>query len=239
MTATANNTPAVEAIGLTKIYGSGNTEVVAMKDVSLQLARGEVAALLGPSGAGKSTFLTAIGLINPPTSGRIVLGGEAVMDGERALVDVRAYRRQHLGFVFQKANLIPFLNAVENVAVAMEINDVTPRTARQRALDLLDYLGVADRAKNLPDALSGGQQQRVAVARALANQPSLILADEPTAALDSHRGRQVMELFRKVAHERGSAVIVVTHDHRSLDVFDRTYEMEDGELRPSHSLEVG
>jgi putative ABC transport system ATP-binding protein len=225
--------PAVEAIGLTKIYGSGNTEVVALKDVSVTLAQGEIVALLGPSGAGKSTFLTAIGLINPPTSGRIFIGGVPVMDADRALVDVRAYRRQHLGFVFQKANLMPFLNAVENVALAMEINDVPSRTARKRAMDLLDYLGVADRAKNLPDALSGGQQQRVAVARALANQPSLLLADEPTAALDSHRGRQVMELFRKVAHERGSAVIVVTHDHRSLDVFDRTYEMEDGRLQPS------
>jgi putative ABC transport system ATP-binding protein len=227
----APHAPAVEALGLTKIYGAGNTEVVAMKDVSLRLARGEVVALLGPSGAGKSTFLTAIGLINPPTAGRIILGGEPVMEGSRALVDVRAFRRRHLGFVFQKANLIPFLSAVENVAVALEINDTPPRRARSRAMELLDYLGVADRAVNLPDALSGGQQQRVAVARALANQPSLILADEPTAALDSHRGRQVMELFRKVAHERGSAVIVVTHDHRSLDVFDRTYEMEDGRLK--------
>lgn len=226
-------TPAVEALDLTKIYGSGNTEVVGMKNVSLRLARGEVVALLGPSGAGKSTFLTAIGLINPPTAGRIILRGTPVMDGPQALVDVRAIRRRHLGFVFQKANLIPFLSAVENVAVALEINDIPPRLARNRAMELLDYLGVADRAHNLPDALSGGQQQRVAVARALANQPSLILADEPTAALDSHRGRQVMELFRKVAHERGSAVIVVTHDHRSLDVFDRTYEMEDGELRPA------
>jgi putative ABC transport system ATP-binding protein len=231
MTTTDNHTPVVEAIGLTKIYGSGNTEVVAMKDVSMQLAGGEIVALLGPSGAGKSTFLTAIGLINPPTSGRIVIGGEPVMDGDRPLVNVRAYRRQHLGFVFQKANLIPFLNAAENVAVAMEINDVSPRAARMRAMELLDYLGVADRADHLSDALSGGQQQRVAVARALANQPSLILADEPTAALDSHRGRQGMELFRKVAHERGSAGIVVTHDHRALDVFDRTYEMEDGLLR--------
>ena len=232
MTATVgNHTPAVEAIGLTKIYGAGNTEVVALKDVSVRLGRGEVAALLGPSGAGKSTFLTAIGLINPPTSGRIIIGGEPVMDGPRALVDVRAYRRKHLGFVFQKANLIPFLNAAENVAVAMEINDTAARAARKRAMELLDYLGVAERANNLPEALSGGQQQRVAVARALANQPSLILADEPTAALDSHRGRQVMELFGKVAHERGAAVIVVTHDHRSLDVFDRTYEMEDGQLR--------
>lgn len=237
MTATANNT-AVEAIGLTKIYGSGNTEVVAMKDVSLRLARGEVIALLGPSGSGKTTLLTALGLVNPPTSGRIVLGGEAVMEGDRALVDVRAYRRQHLGFVFQKANLIPFLNALENVAVAMEINDVSPRAARKRSMELLAYLGVADRANNLPDALSGGQQQRVAVARALANQPSLILADEPTAALDSHRGRQVMELFAKVAHERGAAVIVVTHDQRSLDVFDRTYEMEDGRLKAGDSIGV-
>lgn len=227
---TATTSLAVEAIGLTKIYGSGNTEVVAMKDVTVRLARGEVVALLGPSGAGKSTFLTAVGLINPPTSGRIAIGGEPVMDGNRALVDLRAFRRKYLGFVFQKANLIPFLNAVENVAVALEINDVSPRAARKRAMELMDYLGVADRATNLPDALSGGQQQRVAVARALANEPSLILADEPTAALDSHRGRQVMELFRKVAHERGSAVIVVTHDHRSLDVFDRTYEMEDGIL---------
>lgn len=231
MTTTANTQSAVEALELTKIYGSGNTEIVAMKNVSVQLARGEVVALLGPSGAGKSTFLTAVGLINPPTSGRIAIGGEPVIDGPRALVNLRAFRRRHLGFVFQKANLIPFLNAGENVAIAMEINDVAPRAARKRALELLDYLGVAERAKNLPDALSGGQQQRVAVARALANQPSLILADEPTAALDSHRGRQVMELFCKVAHERGSAVIVVTHDHRSLDVFDRTYEMEDGTLK--------
>ena len=228
----SDTTPAVEAIGLTKIYGAGNTEVVAMQNATMQLARGEVVALLGPSGAGKSTFLTAVGLINPPTSGRIVIGGTPVLDGPQALVDLRSFRRQHLGFVFQKANLIPFLNAVENVAVAMEINDVSPSAARKRALQLLDYLGVADRADNLPDALSGGQQQRVAVARALANEPSLILADEPTAALDSHRGRQVMELFRKVAHEHGSAVIVVTHDHRALDVFDRTYAMEDGELRP-------
>jgi putative ABC transport system ATP-binding protein len=229
--AAAETTPAIEAFNLTKVYGSGNTEVVAMKDVSLTVARGEVVALLGPSGAGKSTLLTAIGLINPPTAGRIVIGGQPVMEADRALVDLRAFRRQHLGFIFQKSNLIPFLNAAENVQVALEINDVRPRRARERAMELLDYLGVADRANNLPDALSGGQQQRVAVARALANEPSLILADEPTAALDSQRGRQVMELFRKVAHERGAAVMVVTHDHRALDVFDRHFEMEDGRLK--------
>jgi len=227
----AQSTAALEALNLTKVYGTGNTEVIAMNDVTLRVARGEIVALLGPSGAGKSTLLTALGLINPPNSGRIVIGGTPVMDGPRALVDLPAFRRRHLGFVFQKANLIPFLNAAENVQVALEINDIPPRAARQRAMELLDYLGVADRADNLPDALSGGQQQRVAVARALANHPSLILADEPTAALDSHRGRQVMELFRKVAHERAAAVLVVTHDPRSLDVFDRTCEMEDGRLR--------
>ena len=223
-------TPAIEASNLTKVYGSGHTEVVAMKDVSLRVARGELVALLGPSGAGKSTLLTAIGLINPPSAGRIVINGVHVFEADRAQVDLRVFRRKHLGFVFQKANLIPFLSAVENVQIALEVNDVAPRQARQRALELLDYLGVADRAGNLPDALSGGEQQRVAVARALANQPSLVLADEPTAALDSQRGRQVMELFRKVAHEQEAGVLVVTHDHRALDVFDRTVEMEDGQL---------
>ena len=225
------DSPAIEAFHLTKIYGRGNTEVVAMNDVSLRVDGGEVVALLGPSGAGKSTLLTAVGLINPPTSGRIEIGGVPVMEADRPLVDLRSFRRKHLGFVFQKANLIPFLTAVENVRIAMEINDVPPRAARRRAMELLDYLGVGERAGNRPDALSGGQQQRVAVARALANHPSLILADEPPAALDSHRGRQVMELFCKVAHEQGAGVVVVTHDHRSLDVFDRTFEMEDGRLR--------
>ncbi len=223
----------VEARSLTKIYGRDNTEVVAMRDVSFQVSRGEVVALLGPSGAGKSTLLTAIGLVNPPTSGEIAIGGCPVMSGPRALVDIRAFRRKHLGFVFQKANLIPFLTALENVQVAMEINDAPARKARKRAWELLEYLGVADRCRNLPSMLSGGQQQRVAVARALANDPSLILADEPTAALDSHRGRQVMELFRMVAHEQKAGVIVVTHDQRALDVFDRILEMEDGVLRPS------
>jgi putative ABC transport system ATP-binding protein len=223
----------VEATGLTKVYGSGNTEVVAVRDATLTVARGEIVALLGPSGAGKSTLLTLLGLILTPNAGRIAIGQTLVFDGQQTRVNVRRFRRQHLGFVFQKANLIPFLTAVENVQLAMEINDVSPRAARKRAMELLDYLGVADRAEHLPTKLSGGQAQRVAVARSLGNRPSLILADEPTAALDSVRGRQVMELFRKVAHEQNAGVIVVTHDHRALDVFDRSLEMEDGRLSPS------
>ena len=228
MSAAPPQSPAVAVSHMSKVYGSGNTEVVAMRDASLEVARGEIVGLLGPSGSGKSTLLTAIALINPPTSGTIRINGEAVLDGPQALVDLRAFRRKHLGFVFQKANLIPFLTALENVQIALEVNDTPPREARTRAMELLGYLDVAHRAGNLPAALSGGEQQRVAVARALANNPSLILADEPTAALDSQRGRQVMELFAKVAHERQAGVIVVTHDHRTLDVFDRILDVEDG-----------
>ena len=225
------STPAVEVQNLRKVYGSGHTEVVAIRDATLSIARGEIVGMLGPSGSGKSTILTAMALINPPTSGQIAINGTPVLDGSKALVDLRAFRRQHLGFVFQKANLIPFLTALENVQIALEVNDTAPKAARQRAMELLDYLGVAERANNLPVALSGGEQQRVAVARALANNPSLILADEPTAALDSQRGRQVMELFAKVAHERNAGVLVVTHDHRTLDVFDRIVDVEDGMIR--------
>ena len=223
--------PAAEVSHLRKVYGSGHTAVAAIADASLVIGRGEIVGLLGPSGSGKSTLLTALALINPPTSGAIAIAGVPVMDGPRALVDVRAFRRQHLGFVFQKANLIPFLNAVENVRVALEVNDVPGREAARRALELLEYLDMGKRARNLPVALSGGEQQRVAIARAIANEPGLILADEPTAALDSNRGRQVMEMFRKIAHERGAGVMVVTHDHRTLDVFDRILDVEDGRIR--------
>jgi putative ABC transport system ATP-binding protein len=224
---------AIETRKLRKVYGEGNTEVIAMQDASVSVRQGEVVALLGPSGSGKSTFLTAIGLINPPTSGQIWIGGELVMDGPDAQTDVRAFRRKHIGFVFQKSNLIDFLNARENVQIAMELNGLSHRAAGKRAQELLDSLGVGDRANHEVSMLSGGQQQRVAVARALANHPSVLLADEPTAALDSHRGRQVMELFRDVARQHGAGVIVVTHNHRTLDVFDTIYEMEEGVIRVS------
>jgi putative ABC transport system ATP-binding protein len=224
---------AIETRKLRKVYGEGNTEVIAMQDASVSVRQGEVVALLGPSGSGKSTFLTAIRLINPPTSGQIWIGGESVMDGPDAQTDVRAFRRKHIGFVFQKSNLIDFSNARENVQIAMELNGLSHRAAGKRAQELLDSLGVGDRANHEVSMLSGGQQQRVAVARALANHPSVLLADEPTAALDSHRGRQVMELFRDVARQHGAGVIVVTHDHRTLDVFDTIYEMEDGVIRVS------
>jgi len=208
-----------------------------MTHASMHVGYGEIVALLGPSGSGKSTFLTAIGLINPPTSGQIQIGGNLVLDGPDTKVNLKTFRRKHLGFVFQKANLIPFLTARENVQIALEINGMSSRQASKKAIELLDELDMASRANNLPSALSGGQQQRVAISRALANKPSVILADEPTAALDSHLGRQVMELFKELAHKHGTGVIVVTHDHRALDVFDTIYEMEDGIIQKTDMAE--
>ena len=226
-----SETPAIQVASLTKVYGSGHTEVVACREATLTVRHGELAALLGPSGGGKTTLLTAIALINPPTSGQIYIDGRLVMDGPYATVNVRTFRRQHIGYVFQSANLIPFLSARENVQIAMELDGLSPRVARKRTLELLEYLGVGERTDSYTATLSGGEQQRVAVARALANEPSVILADEPTAALDSQRGRQVIDLFRKVTHERSAGILVVTHDHRMLDLFDTIYEMEDGQVR--------
>jgi len=208
---------AIQVSGLKKTYGSGNTEVVAMKHASMHVAYGEVVALLGPSGAGKSTFLTAVGLINPPTQGHIKIGGKLVLSGPKPNVNLRNFRKENIGYVFQKSNLIPFLTARENVQIALEINGQNFKKSKKRALELLDELGMIDRADNYPAMLSGGQQQRVAICRALANQPAVILADEPTAALDSHLGRKVMELFKDIAHKHGTAVIVVTHDQRNTE----------------------
>ena len=222
-------TPAIIAENLCKTYGRGNISVKALDRVSLTLNTGETAALLGPSGAGKSTLLTMLGLIRQPDSGKIVIGNETVFDnGSRT--DIRTFRRKNIGFVFQKANLLPFLNALDNVRLAMEINDVSGRVAKQRAAELLEQFGLGDRLHFMPKELSGGQQQRVAIARALANRPRILLADEPTAALDSAMGRKVMELLRDAARKHNAGVLVVTHDHRAIDVFDRIWVMEDGRI---------
>lgn len=219
---------ALRAKGLDKCYGEGETEVWALRGVDLVLAAGQVVALLGPSGAGKSTLIKVLGLVTQPEAGDLWMNGERILEQGRPVIDVRELRRSHIGFVFQKANLIPFLNARRNVEIACEIGERYP--PRQRAEELLDYLGLTHRSRAYPQALSGGEQQRVAIARALANSPALILADEPTAALDKDRGRAVMQLLARVAHEQGTAVVVVTHDHRALEVFDAIYEMEDGRL---------
>jgi putative ABC transport system ATP-binding protein len=219
---------AVRATGLRKTFGTGTSQVEALRGVDLVLETGTMVALLGPSGAGKSTLIKAIGLVSLPERGVIQMRGKAVVTDGRPLTDVAELRRHYLGFVFQKPNLIPFLRARENVEIAAEIGG-SP-SPKRRAVELLASLDLGHRINAWPDTLSGGEQQRVAIARALANRPSLILADEPTAALDRERGRQVMELLRRVAREHNAAVLVVTHDHRALEVFDAWYRMEDGQL---------
>ena len=224
----------IRAEHLDKTYGEGHTRVAALVDVGLAVARGEVAALMGPSGSGKTTLLTALGLLNLPERGRIWFDGELLVEDGRARVDLAAVRRARIGFVFQHAHLIPFLTAEENVLLAMQLNDQRGPTARARARELLSWLGIDPRRHHYPEQLSGGEQQRVAIARALANRPPLVLADEPTAALDGRRGLAVMELLRQVARDQGASVVVVTHDHRMLDVFDTIHEMEDGVLHTRH-----
>ena len=222
-------TQALLAEELCKRYGRGDTSDTALENVTITLNTGEVVALLGPSGAGKSTLLTALGLIRPPDSGRIVIDDTTVFDnGYRT--DIRAFRRANIGFVFQKANLLPFLTALENVRLPMELDDVSSGKSRKRAMELLEQFGMAERQNFRPSELSGGQQQRVAIARALANRPKLLFADEPTAALDSVMGRKVMEMLKRVAHDFQTSVLVVTHDTRAIDVFDRILQMEDGRI---------
>jgi putative ABC transport system ATP-binding protein len=225
-----NVSAVVEVERVSKTFGSGELTVQALKPCSFSVQAGELVALLGPSGSGKSTLLLSISLILEPTTGRIVVNGQEIYNNGWTGVDERAFRRRNIGFIFQQHNLIPFLTALENVALAMQLNGTPRREAARRAKELLGYLEIAHRADSLPANLSGGEQQRVAIGRALANQPPLILADEPTAALDTDRGGKVMALLRRIARERRSAVITVTHDHRMIEGFDTVYHLEDGRL---------
>ena len=222
---------AVEVENLTKIYGKGESAVTALADASIQVKPGELVAILGPSGSGKTTLLTAIGLINEPTHGTVVIDGTAVADeGWLPGIDLKRLRREKLGFIFQAHNLIPFLTAQENVMIALEINHLTRSEAKTRATELLGALNLGHRLNNYPSALSGGEAQRVAIARALANKPKVILADEPTAALDTENGKNVMILLKKLALENHSAILVVTHDHRMVEGFDRIFHVNDGRI---------
>ena len=220
----------VELRDVSQTFGHGELAVHALKPTSLDIEAGELVALLGPSGSGKSTLLLAISLIQPPTTGRIVIAGQTLYDDGPTGVDVRAFRRRKIGFIFQQHNLIPFLTALENVSLMLQINGVGRRESKRRAGELLGYLEIGQRANSLPAQMSGGEQQRVAIGRALANEPALILADEPTAALDTERGTKVMAMLRRIARERRSAVIAVTHDQRMIEGFDTVYHLDDGRL---------
>jgi putative ABC transport system ATP-binding protein len=198
--------------------------------VNLDVQAGELVALLGPSGSGKTTLLLCTSLIVEPTAGVIAMNGKDIYRDGWTGIDVKRFRRENIGFIFQAHNLIPFLSALDNIALAMQLNGVGKRQSRARARELLDYLEIGHRADNLPGLLSGGEQQRVAIGRALANEPPLIFADEPTASLDTGRGMKVMELLKRVAREKNSAIIAVTHDVRMIAGFDSLYHMDDGRL---------
>jgi putative ABC transport system ATP-binding protein len=225
-----NETPVVAIKSISKHFGEGPTRVDALREVTLDVYPGTVVGLRGPSGSGKSTLLNVIGCILEPSSGSLRLNGELVYDGKWLRPNLRRLRLEKIGFIFQAHNLLPFLNAWENVAVARILAGATAEQARMRALELLTYLGIERRRNATPGQLSGGEAQRVAIARALANDPRIILADEPTAALDSQRAGVVMDLLRKVAMERGAAVIVVTHDEKIFDRFDQIHALRDGAL---------
>jgi putative ABC transport system ATP-binding protein len=228
--------PTIVGDHVTKVFGRAETEVVALNDASIAVDAGELVALMGPSGSGKTTLLRALSLIDPPTRGRIVLDGRIVCEDGRVLVDDRRLRRERMGIIFQSYNLIPFLTAIENVALVLTLNGVPLRDARRRARALLDRLDLGHRADVHPPTLSGGEQQRLAVARAVINDPAVILADEPTGALDTERGKAVMDLLRRLGREREAAVIVVTHDDRMLEGFDRVYRMTDGRVGPGERI---
>lgn len=225
------NIYAIEVENLTKIYGKGASVVTALAEASIQVKPGELVAILGPSGSGKTTLLTSIGLINEPTHGKVIIDGVIVADeGWIPGIDLKRLRREKLGFIFQAHNLIPFLTALENVMVALEINHLSRSDAKARATELLGALNLGRRLNNYPSALSGGEAQRVAIARALANKPKVILADEPTAALDTENGKNVMILLKKLALDNHSAILVVTHDHRMVEGFDRIFHVNDGRI---------
>lgn len=213
---------------LSKTYGEGESSVTAIKEATFQIYAGQTVALLGPSGSGKTTLISMIGCITEPTNGKLSLDGELMYDQQWHINDTRRIRREKIGFIFQAHNLIPFLNVLENVTIVPQMNGVKSDEANQTAKALLEYLGVGDKLTKMPSQLSGGQSQRIAIARSLANKPKIILADEPTAALDGERALSVMQLLRKLAHEQDVAIVVVTHDERMLPLFDRILRVEDG-----------
>jgi putative ABC transport system ATP-binding protein len=225
-TITTQSTLRVE--GVTKRFGASATEVVAVRNVSLAVAPGEIVLIMGPSGSGKTTLLSMLGALLKPTEGTIHLNGEVISAlAENRLPDIRL---RQFGFIFQDFNLLSALTALENVAIVAELAGMRNGAARKKAAALLAELGLGGRLNFLPEKLSGGEKQRVAIARALINDPTLILADEPTANLDSKIGHEIMRLLRNIAREQGRSVVIVSHDQRIKDIADRVLWLEDGQF---------
>ncbi|MHB1183168.1 MAG: ABC transporter ATP-binding protein [Desulfobulbia bacterium] len=214
--------------GLRKRYGSGDTAVDALKGVDMQVAPGEVIGLVGPSGSGKSTLLKCLGAVIEPSGGRMILGDEMIYDDGWKVTDLRALRRDKIGFIFQAPYLIPFLDVTDNVALLPMLAGIPNAEARSRAVELFTSLEVEHRAKAMPSQLSGGEQQRVAIARGLINRPPVILADEPTAPLDSARALAVIRILNDMARKYETAIIIVTHDEKIIPTFKRIYHIRDG-----------
>jgi len=214
--------------GLSKRYGTGDTAVEALKAVDMTVAPGEVIGLIGPSGSGKSTLLKCLGAVIEPTAGTMVLGNETIYRNGWMVRDLRSLRRDRIGFVFQAPYLIPFLDVTDNVALPSMLAGIPNKAARHRATDLLEALDMAPRARAMPSQLSGGEQQRVAIARGLINRPPVILADEPTAPLDSARALAVIKILNEMAGRFQTAIVVVTHDEKIIPTFKRIYHIRDG-----------
>jgi putative ABC transport system ATP-binding protein len=221
-------TTVLEAANVVKELGKGAGKVMALKGVSLALSPGELTLLMGPSGSGKTTLLSILGCILTPTAGTIRIAGQST-DGLEP-EDLAELRRKHIGFIFQSYNLFPTLNALENVRIALDVLGQKGYPAAARAEEVLREVGLGNRLQNFPGNLSGGEQQRVAVARAIAASPSVVLADEPTAALDSENGHAVMALLARIAKEQNRCVLAVTHDPRTLGYADRVIRIEDGKI---------
>jgi putative ABC transport system ATP-binding protein len=220
--------PILEAKNLTKTFGRGHVQVRAVDSASLSLAGGKLTLLMGPSGSGKTTLLSILGCMLTPSKGTLrVCGVSAEMAGREKLAEIR---RTHIGFIFQSYHLFPTLTAAENIQLALDIRGENGREAEARSRKLLEKVGLARRAEAFPRELSGGEQQRVAIARAIVANPSVILADEPTAALDANNGRAVMSILSELAKEHDSAVLVVSHDSRAVPFADRIIYIEDGTL---------
>lgn len=214
---------------VTRRFGSGDTEVTAVKNISMQIAPGEVILIMGPSGSGKTTLLSMLGGLLKPSGGNIQIGNDDLSQlDERRLPQVRL---QRIGFIFQDFNLLSALSCLDNVAMVGQLNGLSRREARSQARTILEQLGLGHRLNFLPEKLSGGEKQRVAIARSLINKPDIILADEPTANLDSHHGHETMRLLRNIAKEEDRSVIIVSHDQRIRDIADRIFWLEDGEFK--------
>jgi len=228
-----SNTSAISAVGIEMVFGAGAARFQALQGIDLHVPKGSIQLLMGPSGSGKTTLLSILAGLLTPTAGIIYLLGEEITQLPRTKLS--RFRLKNIGFIFQGFNLFPALTAGENIELALHLKGIRGRTARYQARELLAAVGLGDKVKSRPRDLSGGQKQRVAIARALAGNPQLIMADEPTAALDSQSGHNVIQLLRQLAKQQGCTVLMVTHDPRIIDVADRVAYLEDGILKPEGS----